>query len=359
MNEDALTDPAMRAAVKAKDPTMDGRFVYGVLTTGVFCRPSCPARPARPENLRFFPDAAAAAKAGFRPCKRCKPEQIGAFGANAAAMADLAVFIEAHSDVALTLKALGARAELSPTHTQRAFKEVFGLSPKAFQDAVRARRFKARLKAGDDVAGAMAEAGYGSASRGHQAAARHLGMTPKAYRSGGAGETIAYATRDTVLGLVLMAATENGVCAVQFGSDAEALRAQLADEFPNATLTLSTASDGPELDAWMTALAQHLSEGAPKPELPLDLRGTAFQMRVWRFLIGLETGEAVSYGEAAQRIGAPKAVRAVASACARNRVAVLVPCHRVLRGDGSLGGYRWRVERKRALLDLERRGRSA
>ncbi|MCY4629060.1 MAG: methylated-DNA--[protein]-cysteine S-methyltransferase, partial [Acidobacteria bacterium] len=236
------------------------------------------------------------------------------------------------------------------------FKAEFGVSPRAYQDAVRMKRFRASLKEGDRVTGAIFSAGYGSLSRVYGERTRNLGMTPQAYRAGGAGETISYASRDTALGALLLAATGRGVCFVQFGEDLEALRKQLGREFPKAALVASNAQDAPELDAWTAALDAHLASGAPRPELPLDLRGTAFQMRVWRFLVSVREGEVISYGELAARIEQPGAARAVASACAANRVAVLVPCHRVLRGDGNLGGYRWGLERKRALLDAERSG---
>ncbi len=270
-------------------------------------------------------------------------------------LADTARFIEAHAEERLTLRDLAERVRLSPSHLQRVFKAAFGVSPKAYQDAVRMKRLKAALKVGDDVTGAIYSAGFGSLSRVYGERVRNIGMTPRAYRAGGAGETIAYACRDTALGALLMAATERGVAFVQFGEDAETLLEQLRAEFPNADLIASEAQEAPELDAWITALEAHLAGGAPRPELPLDLRGTAFQMRVWRFLLGVREGDVISYGELAAGIDQPQAARAVAAACAANRLAVLVPCHRVLRGDGNLGGYRWGLERKRALLDAERK----
>ena len=342
----------MRAAVAARDQTSDHRFLYAVTTTGVFCRPSCASRPARPENLRFFPDVESARAAGFRPCKRCRPTDAAP---RLGRLVSVARFIEAHAAERLTLRDLAGPVGLSPSYLQRVFKAQFGVSPKAYQDAVRMKRFKASLKDGDGVTGAIFSAGYGSLSRVYGERARNLGMTPKAYRAGGAGETIAYAWRDTALGAVLMAATERGVCFAQFGEDLETLLERLRREFPKAALVASDAQEAPELDAWVEALEAHLGRSAPRPELPLDLRGTAFQMRVWRFLLSVEDGEVISYGELAARIERPGAARAVASACAANRVAVLVPCHRVLRGDGNLGGYRWGLERKRALLDAERR----
>lgn len=346
----------MRAAIAARDRTCDGRFIYAVVTTGVFCRPSCASRPARPENVRFFPDTDSALAAGFRPCRRCRPT---AAEPGLARLADIARYIEAHAEECLTLGGLAKRADLSPSRFQRVFKAAFGVSPKAYQDAVRIKRFKAALKEGDDVTGAIFSAGFGSVSRVYGESVHRIGMTPRAYRAGGAGETIAYAYRSTALGNALMAATGRGVCFVQFGKDLETLLEKLRGEFPNAEIIASGAQESPELDAWVEALDAHLSQGAPRPELPLDLRGTAFQTKVWRFLLSVREGAVITYGELAARIDRPGAARAVASACAANRIAVLVPCHRVLRANGGLGGYRWGLERKRAFLDAERSIRTA
>jgi len=341
----------MRAAVAARDAAYDGRFYYGVVTTGVFCRPSCAARAARPENLRFFADHDSARAAGFRACKRCKPTL-------AASQRDILVrtarYIEAHADETLTLARLGSHAGLSASRLQRSFRKAFGVSPKAYQDACRLRQFKAALRGGDAVTGAIFSAGFGSTSRIYGESSRNIGMTPAAYRSGGAGETIAWACRPTALGPLMMAATVRGVCFVQFGDDADDLARQLQAEFPKAEIVRSAAADSPQLDAWLGALDRHISDGQPRPDLPLDLRGTAFQVRVWRFLLSVGEGEVVSYGEVAAAIERPQAVRAVASACAANRIGVLIPCHRVLRSDGTIGGYRWGAERKRTLLDNER-----
>ena len=326
------SEQEMRAAIAARDKTYDDRFFYAVVTTGVFCRPACAARPARPENLRFFPDTDSALAAGFRPCKRCRPTDPGL-----SQLVAVARFIEAHAEERLTLDGLAKQVALSPSRFQRVFKAAFGVSPKAYQDAVRMKRFKAALQEGDDITGAIFSAGFGSISRVYGERVRNIGMTPRAYRAGGAGETIATAWRNTALGTALMGATERGVCFVQFGKDLETLLEQLRGEFPNAELIASDAQEAPELDAWVEALDAHLlGQGAPRPDLPLDLRGTAFQMKVWRFLLSVREGEAISYGELASQIEAPRAVRAVASACAANRIAVLVPCHRVLRGTAIL-----------------------
>lgn len=269
-------------------------------------------------------------------------------------MAELARFIAEHADETLPLAKLAERAHLSPSRLQRVFKATFGVSPKKFQQAARGEKFKSLLRSGRDVTEAIFECGYGSTSRVYGAALDHIGMTPSRYRDGGAGETISWACRDTVLGPLMMAATDRGVCFAQFGESSEDLIAQLQREFPNAQLQ-PVDCDSAQLDGWIVALNAHLQSRQPRPELPLDLRGTAFQIRVWEFLLSMQGGDVASYAEVADAIGKPRAVRAVASACARNRIAVLVPCHRVLRADGSLGGYRWGSARKRALLDAERR----
>ena len=344
----------MRQAITTRDKSRDGYFFYGVITTGVFCQPSCSSHSAKPENFRFFQSIEEAMRAGFRPCNRCQfTKKISGL----TRLVEIASHIEAHADEQLTLASLANIAELSPSRLQRIFKEAFGISPKVYQDAVRMRHFKQSLKDGDGVTDAIFSSGFGSVSRVYGEATRNIGMTPKAYRTGGAGEVISYACRNTTLGLMAMAATDKGVCFVQFGDDEAALVNQLTAEFPNAELKTSAAQEAPELDVWMKALDQHISEGAPRPDLPLDMRGTAFQMKVWQFLLSIREGDVLSYSELATKIDKSKAVRAVASACARNCIGVLIPCHRVLRGDGSLGGYRWGLERKRALLDAERKRR--
>jgi AraC family transcriptional regulator of adaptative response/methylated-DNA-[protein]-cysteine methyltransferase len=349
-------ESTMRHALARRDESFDGTFVYGVTTTGIYCRPSCPSRAALPRHVRFHASAAAAEAAGFRACKRCRPAEREAL--NTTRMRRIARHIEEHAAEPLPLARLARSAHLSPAHLQRRFKAVLGVSPKVYQDAARLGRLKGGLRAGQPVLEAMAAAGFESTSRIYGSAARNLGMTPSAYRAGGAGEAITYACRDTTLGPLLMAATDRGVCFAQFGASAAALVGQLGHEFPRATLAAAAASAEPLLDAWITALEAHLAEQAPRPDLPLDLRGTAFQIRVWRFLLGIPAGTVASYAELAAGIGAPRAVRAAASACAANRIAVLVPCHRVLRSDGGLGGYRWGLERKRALLDQERARRA-
>jgi AraC family transcriptional regulator of adaptative response/methylated-DNA-[protein]-cysteine methyltransferase len=267
---------------------------------------------------------------------------------------ELARYIVAQADQTLTLDTLARRVQLSPSHMQRVFKSMFGVSPKKFQQAARSERFKAALREGSDITNAIYAAGYGSSSRVYEQAMHGIGMTPKRYRAGGRGETLTYACRDTVLGPIMMAATDRGVCFAQFGSDSESLLARLRDEFPRAELLAYQGQAGPQLDRWIDALNAYIQNRQPRPEIPLDLQGTAFQIKVWEFLLSLEDGDVISYAELARGIEKPRAVRAAASACGANRIAVLVPCHRILRADGGLGGYRWGLERKRTLLDAER-----
>jgi AraC family transcriptional regulator of adaptative response/methylated-DNA-[protein]-cysteine methyltransferase len=272
---------------------------------------------------------------------------------------ELARYIAANADEQLTLSILAARVHLSPSRFQRVFKSIFGVSPKKFQQAARSDRFKALLRSGTDITEAIYAAGYGSGSRVYGQTMHNIGMTPKRYRAGGKGETLTWACRDTALGPILMAATDRGVCFAQFGADCESLQQQLQAEFPRAELQRYRDTSSPQLDQWIDALDAYIQNKQPRPELPLDLQGTAFQIKVWEFLLSLADGDVISYAELAQGIDKPKAVRAAASACAANRIAVLVPCHRILRGDGGLGGYRWGLERKRALLDAERARKTA
>lgn len=268
-------------------------------------------------------------------------------------MVTVARYIEEHPDSTLRLVDLGALVGLSATRVQKAFKETFGVSPRAYQDALRQRHFRQALRSGRSVTDAIFEAGYGSVSRIYGEAERQFGMPPSRYRKGGEGEVIAFACRQTSFGLLMMATTDKGVCFAEFGDSEQALTERLQREFPKARLLPSGAGGSSDLDAWMAALDEHLSRNRPRPEVPLDMRGTVFQTRVWKLLLSVREGEVVSYTELARRLGEPKAVRAVASACGRNRIAVLIPCHRVLRSDGSLGGYRWGLDRKRRLLDQE------
>lgn len=266
----------------------------------------------------------------------------------------LARYIADNADETLTLENLAGRVHLSPSRMQRVFKSIFSVSPKKFQQAARSERFKQLLRDGTDITDAIFESGYGSTSRVYGQTMHNIGMTPKSYRAGGKGETISWACRETVLGPILMAATDRGVCFAQFGEDRAALVTQLQSEFPQADLQPYDGAGSQQLDRWIDALNGYIQNKQPRPELPLDLKGTAFQIKVWEFLLSLQDGDVISYSELARAIDKPRAVRAAASACAANKIAVLVPCHRILRGDGGLGGYRWGLTRKRALLDAER-----
>lgn len=348
-----LSESKMRAAITTKDKYFDGQFFYGVITTGVFCLPSCPSKLANPENIRFFRSFESALLAGFRACKRCNPKPQDP---RTEKLIEIARYIENNVDQKITLSNLGEVAGLSSSRLQRVFKAVFGVSPKAYQDAIRMRHFKNSLKEGNAITDAIYSAGFGSISRVYGEATRNIGMTPKAYRAGGVGEVINYACRKTTLGWMIMAATDKGVCGVQFGEDKISLIALLKNEFPKAELIVSCAQSAPELDLWVEALEQHINQGVPKPDLPLDIRGTAFQIKVWSFLLSIKEGDTFNYGEVAERINNPKAARAVGTACGKNTIAILIPCHRVLRSGGGLGGYRWGLKLKQALLDKEKAG---
>ena len=344
-------------AVDTRNRAYDGEFYYGVTTTGVYCKPSCPSRRARAEHRVYFDTQAQAIAAGFRACKRCRPQAPLEPTAAAGAIRAVCEYISRRADETLPLSRLARISGFSAAHLQRTFKAVVGVSPKEFQAALRLDALKQSLRAGSRITEAAHAAGFGSMSRLHQHVDGRLGMTPSAYRAGGAGETISYACRNTALGLLMMAATDRGVCFVQFGKSEATLTAQLRAEFPQASIKRSVAVTHRLLDNWLAALNEHLLGHRPRPDLPLDVRGTAFQVRVWQCLTSIDEGEVLSYGELAQRMQLPSAVRAIASACARNKIAVLIPCHRVLRSDGTLGGYRWGLARKRALLDAERKQR--
>ncbi|MYA67741.1 MAG: methylated-DNA--[protein]-cysteine S-methyltransferase [Gammaproteobacteria bacterium] len=345
----------MHAAIDNRNEAYDGAFFYGVITTGVVCKPSCASRPARPKNIRFFLDLDSARQAGFRPCKRCRPENLGK---ELEKIVEIARYIESKADDHITLTELSKMANLSPSRFQKVFKSILGVSPKEYQDASRLDKYKSALKKGKTVTEAIYFAGYGSPSRVYGEAARNMGMTPAAYRAEAAGERIYFAYRNSFLGPLLMAATERGVCFAQFGDNLEQLKDQLKAEFPKAQFLESPGSKGPELDLWIKALDDHIGRNSPCPDLPLDIRGTSFQLKVWRFLLSVKEGDVLSYGELAKEIDKPSAFRAVASACGANKVGVLIPCHRVLRANGDIGVYRWCIERKLVLLEKELAGRS-
>jgi AraC family transcriptional regulator of adaptative response/methylated-DNA-[protein]-cysteine methyltransferase len=338
-------------AVLARDADRDGSFVYAVRSTGVYCRPSCPAKPPRREQVAFYALPELAERAGFRACRRCRPRDVTA-DPHVETVRRACRYIEANLEEPLTLAVLGEHVALSPAHLQRTFKRVTGISPRQYADACRLGRLKARLKTRRTVTMAMLEAGYGSSSRLYERAADQLGMTPGTYRRGGRGMQVRYALLDCPLGRLLLAATERGVCAVCIGEADGVLEESLRAEYPAAEVERDDAALRP-LAAEMLA---HLSGERPHLDLPVDVQATAFQWRVWRELQAIPYGETRTYQQVARAVGRPSAVRAVARACATNPVAVVIPCHRVVRTDGGLGGYRWGLKRKRALLDQERKG---
>lgn len=336
------------AAVVARDGTADGCFVYAVRSTGIYCRPSCPARRPKAVNVIFYADAASAEAAGFRPCKRCQPDAAPRAAQHAAQVAALCRWIDA-APRPPTLEELAKQAGMSPYHLHRVFKAVTGLTPRAYAEAQRAQRVRQALEGGAAVTDALYTAGYASASRFYDQADRILGMSPGAYRRGGAQQTIRFAIGQCALGAILVAQSARGLCAILLGAAPQALMDDLRARFPAADLLEGDAAFA-QVVAQVVAFVEAPRLGL---DLPLDLRGTAFQQRVWRALQAIAPGTTQTYSELAHRIGAPRAVRAVASACAANPLAVAIPCHRVVRADGSLAGYRWGLARKQALLKRE------
>jgi AraC family transcriptional regulator of adaptative response/methylated-DNA-[protein]-cysteine methyltransferase len=341
----------MWAAVIRRDPEADGRFYYSVLTTGVYCRPSCAARRPRRENVAFHRDTAAAERAGFRPCKRCKPDQPPAAQRKQALVERICRLIE-QAEESPSLATLADAAGMSPFTLQRTFKSVVGVTPKAYASAQRARRLREGLRRGDTVTSALYGAGFGSSGRLHAQADKLLGMRPSEFRAGGDTAEIRFAAGECTLGSIVVAASTKGICAILLGDDVERLIAELHDQFPAAQLL----GGDPEFDQWVARTVGFVDDPRIGLGLPLDIRGTAFQQRVWQALCDIPAGSTVSYAVVADRIGQPGAARAVARACASNRIAVAIPCHRVVRQDGGLSGYRWGVERKQALLRVERNG---
>ena len=335
-------------AVKRRDRTADGAFYYSVLTTGVYCRPSCASRLARRENVRFHASPAAAEKAGFRPCKRCRPNEPALADRQAKAVAKACRLIERADDMP-SLDALADAAGMSRFHFHRVFKSVTGVTPKAYADGHRAQRVRAALAERGSVTDAIYGAGFNSSGRFYATASDLLGMTPSDFRAGGTGAAIRFAVGQCSLGAILVAATDKGVCAITFSDDADALVRDLQDRFPKARL-IGGDEKFEHLVAQVVGFVEAPAQGL---DLPLDVRGTAFQQRVWQALRKIPAGTTATYSEIARRMGRPKAVRAVAQACAANGIGVAIPCHRVVRTDGSLSGYRWGVARKRALLTRE------
>lgn len=342
-------------AVASRARAADGAFVYAVTTTGVYCRPSCPSRRPLRENVRFFPLPEAAERAGFRPCRRCRPQEQQASDPGAERVRQACRLIDealAKGDGgAPGLGRLASELGTSAHQLQRLFKRQLGISPRAFADARRLARVKAGLRRGEGVAGALYEAGYGSSSRLYERSDAQLGMTPATYRKHGQGMTIGFAIARCALGRVLVAATARGIAAVSLGDSDEALERALREEYGAATIE----RDENALGRWLAPVLAYLDGSTADLDLPLDLQATAFQWRVWRALQKIPYGKTATYAEIAKRIGEPKAVRAVANACANNRAALLIPCHRVVRADGSPGEYRWGAKRKATLLAAEKR----
>jgi AraC family transcriptional regulator of adaptative response/methylated-DNA-[protein]-cysteine methyltransferase len=347
--EEADRDRRYWRAVVARDGTQDGIFYYSVASTGVYCRPSCPSRQANRANVRFHATCEDAEAAGFRPCKRCKPDQPARDVIHASVVAAACRRIE-DAEETLSLAELAAASGMSPFHFHRVFKSVTGVTPKAYASAHRHSRLRDTLQRSDSVTEAIYDAGFASSSRFYASSDEVLGMSPSDFRSGGKSAELRFAIGQCSLGAVLVAVSGKGVAAILLGDDPEALVHELEDRFPNATL-IGGDADFEDVVAKVVGLVETPALGL---SLPLDIRGTAFQHRVWQALRRIPPGTTVSYTELAARVGSPSAVRAVASACAANAIAVAVPCHRVVRSDGALSGYRWGVERKRALLARER-----
>jgi AraC family transcriptional regulator, regulatory protein of adaptative response / methylated-DNA-[protein]-cysteine methyltransferase len=335
-------------AVKRRDPAFDGKFFFAVRTTGVFCRPSCASRPAKRENVAFFSTVAEAEKAGYRACKRCRPNKLDAPDPQIEAVKRACVRIE-QAEEAPKLAELAAGAGLSPYHFHRIFKAITGVTPKAYAAETRASRAADKLRMGGTVTEAIYDAGFNSSSRFYETTATRLGMTPSAVKRGGAGARIRFAVGQASLGAVLVAATNKGVCAILLGDDAHALVRDLQDRFPRAELEGGDA----EFERMVAQVVGLVEAPGQRLDLPLDIRGTAFQQKVWAALRAIPAGKTATYQEIARAIGQPKAVRAVAQACGANPLAVAIPCHRVVRTDGDVSGYRWGVERKRKLIDRE------
>jgi AraC family transcriptional regulator of adaptative response/methylated-DNA-[protein]-cysteine methyltransferase len=345
--DDTLSDPRW-AALLTRDPAADGDFVYAVRTTGVYCRPSCGARPPRPENVVFHVSGAAAEAAGFRPCRRCRPDLPPLAERQKALVVHLCRLIEA-ADSPPGLQQLADQAGLSASHLQRLFKAQTGLTPKAYAQAWRGERVRNGLVAANSVTEAIYAAGYNASGRFYEQADGLLGMAPSRYRAGGERAEIRFAIGQCSLGAILVAASESGICAILLGDDPALLLRDLQDRFPRANLRGGEA----DFESWVAQVVGLVEAPGVGLDLPLDIRGTAFQQRVWQALRDIPPGRTASYGEIARRLGLPRASRAVAGACAANALAVAIPCHRVVRGDGSLSGYRWGIERKRALLERE------
>jgi AraC family transcriptional regulator of adaptative response/methylated-DNA-[protein]-cysteine methyltransferase len=344
-----LLDAARWRAITARDPAAEGAFFYAVTTTGVYCRPTCPSRRPLREHVRCFDTVAAAERAGFRPCRRCHPERGASPDDDRRNRVLAACRTIERAESPPTLAALADKAGLSRFHFQRLFKRVVGVTPREYHAAQRRERLQQSLGRGDAVDAALYDAGYGSPSRVYERTGALLGMSPGAYRNGAPGAQVRCGYARTALGWLVVAATARGVCAIELGASRAALAERMGRRFSRATLV----GADPELDAWLDALVAFIATPSQRIELPLDVRGTAFQQRVWRALQAIPPGATLSYGELARRVGLPQGARAVARAVASNPAALAIPCHRVIASDGAIGGYRWGVERKRKLLARE------
>jgi AraC family transcriptional regulator of adaptative response/methylated-DNA-[protein]-cysteine methyltransferase len=344
----SIVDDPRWARVLKRDRTADGLFWYSVVTTGVYCRPSCPSRAANPINMQLHDTLADAKTTGFRPCKRCHPDGLSTDAANVAIVARACRLIE-ESEGEDSLNALATAVGLSASYFHRRFKAVTGLTPKDYAAAHRAGKIRAGLANGGSVTEAIYDAGFNSSGRFYEKSTNILGMTPTQFKTGGANEEIRFALGETSLGAILVASSKKGVASILLGDDPDTLLRQLQDRFPKASLIGADR----EYEALVAQVVGFVEAPQLGLDLPLDVRGTAFQRRVWQALQEIPVGQTVSYAEVAQRIGSPRAVRAVAGACAANDLAVVIPCHRVVRNDGALSGYAWGIERKKALLDRE------
>ncbi|MDQ6717072.1 MAG: bifunctional DNA-binding transcriptional regulator/O6-methylguanine-DNA methyltransferase Ada [Gemmatimonadota bacterium] len=349
--DDVLPPDTAWEAVSARDRSSDGKFVFAVRTTGIFCRPSCPAKRPNRDNVEFFLSAEEALAAGYRACKRCDPEgTVRTLGEKR--VREAAKYIEKHASETISLDALGVQVKLSPFHLQREFKKIFGLTPRAYQSALRVGTLKSRLATGESVSRATYEAGFGSSRAVYETATKAMGMTPGEFRRAGAGKQIRFIVGESAVGTILLAATDRGICWVSIGDSAQPLERDLAETFSGATITVARPGDR-QIRGWLasvTAIAAGRKTVAP----PLDVAGTAFQLKVWEALRKIPAGATRTYSEVAAELGSESSSRAVGSACGRNPVSLLIPCHRVLRADGELGGYRWGIERKEKLLAAEK-----
>ena len=349
-----IEDELFWTAVTQRDRSWDGKFFFGVMTTGVYCRPSCACRQPLRRNVRFFLEPSDAERAGLRPCLRCRPLAARGMDPDAERIRKACDFIRSNAQDSIPLARIAGQAGLSPFHFQRTFKAVMSVTPRQFVEACRLETLKSELRTQSSVTGAIYEAGFGSGSRVYERVDTRLGMTPAQYRTGGSGAVISYVAVDSALGRMMIGATDRGLCFVQFGDSDAALLKMLQAEYPKARVESMAVPYSSQFEGWMSALEDHVRGRQPRVDLPLDLRATAFQMKVWQYLQSIPSGSVQSYSEVAAGVGQPAAARAVARACASNRVALVIPCHRVIRGTGEMGGYRWGVERKRVLLDAER-----